>query len=447
MTHPLILNLVIRAQGSHAGGWRHSRAAATDVLRLDYYRDILRTAERGRFDTAFLTDTLAHPTDPGDALQWPLDPLILFAALAGLTEHIGLIATHSTTFNAPYNTARAYASLDHLTGGRAGWNVVTSSQDAAARNFGLDTIPEHDGRYLRAADYLEATFALWQSWLPEAVIGDKATGRLVDTGAIRRTAFESAHYRVAGPLNTPRSPQTVPLISQAGASGPGRDLAARYADLVYAYHAGLPDAKAYAADLRNRARGFGRDPDSLRFLPGLVPYIRSTEAEARELTEELFELDAPEAQVARASELVGVPFTHAELDRQVDWAAIEEARPRWGIPARVERLLAARAAGDAPQTLRDLVLRLDLRFQHKALVTTPEKAADYIAEGFTTQAFDGVSIIPPALPDELETFVEHVVPVLQARGLHKTDYAPGTLREKLGLPVPQRPPGTQSHYG
>lgn len=443
----LILNLVIRAQGSHAGGWRLSSAGARDVLDLDYYSAIVRTAERGFFDTAFLTDTLALSGDPGEALQWPLDPLVLMAALVGATEHLGLIVTHSTTFNSPYNTARYFASLDHLSKGRAGWNVVTTSQDASARNFGLDTIPEHDGRYVRAAEYIEAALALWHAWGPDAVIGDKASGLLVDPAAIRRVDFAGDYDKVRGPLNTPRSPQVVPLISQAGASGPGRDLAARYADVVYAHHGSIAEAKAYADDLRGRARAFGRDPSALRLLPGLVPYIRSTEAEARQLTESLFELDAPDAQTARASELLGVPFGRADLDRSVDWHAIAEARARWGNAAKVERLLATRDAADAPATLRDLVIRLDLRFQHKALVGTPEQAADYIAEGYETGAFDGISIIPPVLPDEIETFVDHVVPQLQARGIHKTAYAPGTLREKLGLPAAVRPNDGPRHYG
>lgn len=442
----LILNLVIRAQGSHAGGWRFSRTQARDALTLDYYRHIVATAERGLFDMAFVTDTVALSPDPVEALQWPLDPLVLMAALAGVTHDIGLIVTHSTTFNTPFNTARFFASLDHLSGGRAGWNVVTSSQDAAARNFGLAAIPEHDGRYAKAAEYLDAALALWQSWGPDAVVGDKAGGRLVDTAAIRRTDFDGEHFRVQGPLNTARSPQVVPLISQAGASGPGRDLAARYADIVYAYHASLTDAKAYADDLRARAVAQGRDPASLLLLPGIVPYIRSTEAEARKLTEELFALDAPDKQIMRASELLGVDIIPTALDRRIDWQAIEESRPRWGNIAKVERVLAAKDTPDAPETLRQLVMRLDLRFQHRALVGTPSRAADYIEEGYRSGAFDGASIIPPVLPEGIEDFVDQVVPILQSRGIHKRSYASGTLREKLRLPCRAHAAAGAPHY-
>lgn len=442
----LILNLVIRAQGSHAGGWRFTRTAPADVTSLGYYLSIARTAERGLFDTAFLTDTLSLSTDPVEALQWPLDPLVLMSAIAAGTSHLGLIVTHSTTFNAPFNTARMFASLDHLSQGRAGWNVVTSSSDLAAQNFGDDSILDHDERYRRAAEYLDATFALWHSWEPGAIRGDKATGTLVDTDAIHRVDVHSEHYRVKGPLNSPRSPQTVPLISQAGNSGPGRDLAARYADLVYSHHTGLPDAKAYADDVRARARGFGRDPDNLRFLPGVVPYVRSTEAEAKQLTTQLFELDAPEARIAKASDLLGVSLSSAQLDSPVPWDAIAARRSAWGKPAKVEQLLAEAGTAAAPASLRELVIRLDLRFQHRALIGTPEQVADYIEAGFSGRAFDGVSVIPPVLPEGIEDFVDHVVPILQQRGLHKTRYGEGTLRDRLHLPAPGTEQRGKSHY-
>ena len=302
----LLLNFVIRAHGSHAGGWRHTSAPASALTTLDYYRNLVKTAERGLFDLVFLTDTLSLSRDPVEALQWPLDPVLLMAALSAETSHIGLIATHSTTFNAPFNSARLFASLDHLSNGRAGWNVVTSTGDATAQNFGGQTITEHDARYRQAGEYLDAVLALWHSWEPDAIIDDKTGGTLVRQDGIRAVNIKGEHYAVRGPLNTPPGPQGVPLLSQAGSSEAGRDLAARYADIVYAFHTDLADAKAYRDDLRRRASQIGRDPDTLRLLPGIVPYVASTEAEAKELRRELFELDNPQAQIEKAGKLLGL---------------------------------------------------------------------------------------------------------------------------------------------
>lgn len=429
----LFLNFVIRAHGSHAGGWRYTNTHPTALTGIEYYLNLVKTAERGLFDTVFLTDTLSLSQDPIEALQWPLDPVVLMAALATHTSHIGLIATHSTTFNSPFNTARMFASLDHLSGGRAGWNVVTSTGDATAQNFGVDTIMEHDARYRQAAEYLDATISLWHSWDKNAVNGDKSTGGLINKNAVHDANFKGEYYAVRGPLNTPSSPQIVPILSQAGSSSSGRDLAARYGDIIYAFHSGLADSKAYRDDLRLRAKAYGRDPDSLRLLPGIVPYVGSTEHEAKELRNALFELDDPKGQIEKAGTLFGLELSVSDLDKPVNWQQIEQRQAHWGDTARVTKLLDAARVNKDKQTLRDLILGLDFRFQHKSLIGTPDQIADYIEQGYTTGAFDGVSIIPPVLPEGIDAFVDLVVPVLQKRGIHKTSYPDGPLRQRLGL--------------
>lgn len=431
MREHIHLNFVLRPHGSHPAAWREASASARDLLDIDYYRRLVQTAERGLFDTVFLTDTLAHSQLPSEALQWALDPVLAMTAVAGVTEHIGLIATHSTTFNAPFNTARAFASLDFISGGRAGWNVVTSTGDATARNFGESTLTEHDERYRRAADYLRAVIALWHGWAPDAVIDDKAAGRLVDPAKIRRVNYKGTDYATQGPLGLPRAPQTMPLISQAGASEAGRALGAEFADIIYAFHSDLDEARAYRADLHARARVLGRDPATLRLLPGIVPYVAETEAEALSKRRDLAALSAPSELLKLAASLFGIAFSEADLHRPLNMAQICEARGQWADPARAERALARPEA--ARGTLFDLLSLVDLRFQHKALTGTPEQIADYIEEGWRTGAFDGVSVIPASLPAGLDRFVDLVVPELQRRAIHKREYGSGPLRQRLGL--------------
>lgn len=270
------------------------------------------------------------------------------------------------------------------------------------------------------------------------MVGDKAAGRLVDRSKVYQVNFEGEHFRVRGPLHSPSSPQVVPLLSQAGTSEPGRDLAARYADLVYVYHTELGDARAYRADIRRRAAAFGRNPDHVKVLPGLIPYIGATRAEAQELVETLFDLDDPAGSLARFGEAVGIDFDRGDLGRAVPWDKIEGNRDRWAgrrpAAGAVAKIVAAYSGEDL--TLRALLSRGDLRFQHRALIGTAADIADYIVEGYETGAFDGVSIIPAELPGGLTAFVDQVVPLLQERGVYKTEYGAGTLRERFGSPAP-----------
>lgn len=428
----LLLNYVIRAQGANQAAWRHPDSSdVRESTTLDYYLEQARLAESGKFDTLFLTDILAQSSVADDALQWPLDPLMLMSALAGVTTSVGLIATHSTTFGTPFNTARQFASLDHLSAGRAGWNVVTSTLNTAAQNFGLAEIEEHDDRYARAAEYLDAAIQLWGAWDPDAVSADPRREELVRTAGISAINHAGAHYRVRGPLNSPRTPQSVPILAQAGESPAGRQLAGRYADLVYARHATLDEARAYRADLRRIARETGRDPDGLRVLPGLIPYVRSTEREARALYNELIELGRPEARLDEVAAALDVALDSADLATVVPPDLIVRAAQIWARNQIEQTLAQTTEPGRA--TWRDLVLAVTSRYQHRVIVGPPEKVADYLEEGFATEAFDGVSIVPAVVSRSLEDFVELVVPILQERGVTQRDYGPGTLRERLGL--------------
>lgn len=434
----LILNYVIRAQGSATAAWRHPSSRIEDVTDLGFYLAQAKLAESGKFDAVFLTDTLAQSATVDDALQWPLDPIVLLSAVAALTSDIGVIATHSTTFNDPYNTARAFASLDHVSGGRAGWNVVTSTLGAAARNFGREDVPEHDARYRRAAEYLAVVTQLWNAWLPGAVIGDAATGDLVDTDLIQAINYESSQFRVRGPLNTPTSPQVAPVIAQAGGSPAGRAFAAAYADIVYAQHNGHDDARTYREDLRARAVKAGRSADAVKLLPGLVPFVGASRAEAEKFRRELVELHDPTDTLVRLGEKIGADLSELDLSAKAP-----------------EHLLNAIAASDLGSsvdfsgnpTWREIGYRFDSRYTHKIVAGTPEDVADYIEVGYTSGAFDGVSIVPPVIPLGLEEFVDRVVPILQRRGVHKKEYSGGTLRERLGSTPPSfDTTNWQGHY-
>ncbi|GAA3224000.1 NtaA/DmoA family FMN-dependent monooxygenase [Oerskovia jenensis] len=430
----LVLNFVLRVQGSHGAGWRHRSSEIERVPTLDYYADLARTAERGVFDSLFLTDTLAASANPEDALQWPLDPVTILGAVAARTTHIGLIGTHSTTFNVPFNTARQFASLDHVSGGRAGWNVVTSSTDLAAPNYGLDVLPEHDERYRRAAEYLDVTIDLWNAWRADAVVADRAADRLVDTDGIRAVNHQGTYFSVRGPLNVPRSPQAVPLLAQAGSSESGRDLAARYADLVYVQQNDLDEAVRFRTDVRSRAAAYGRRPGAVVVAPGLIPFIGRSVREAQELQHELLDLHGTDRLLERVSTVIDRSLDGYALDGPFPVDLVSDARDTGQSKSLAYRIAEYTSTGT--YTLREVLAWVDSGSFHRTIVGTPEDVADGIQHWFERGALDGVSVIPPVLPRSFEQFVDEVVPILQRRGLTESSYGEGTLRDRLGLPAP-----------
>ncbi|MEV1320972.1 LLM class flavin-dependent oxidoreductase [Micromonospora arborensis] len=429
----LHLNAFLMGVGHHEAAWRLPESdpfAQTDVA---HFTRLARIAERGKLDSLFLADSPVLWNSIGRRPAGTLEPTVLLTALAGATSHIGLIATASTTYNEPFNLARRFASLDHISGGRAGWNIVTTAGVDAARNFNLDELPAHRDRYERAAEFLEVSLKLWDSWDDEAPLGDKDAGRWGDDDLLYPPRHVGRHFRVAGPLNVPRSPQGYPLLVQAGSSDDGKELAARYAEAVFTAQQTLAEAQEFYRDLKRRAAQFGRDPDTVKILPGIVPAVGATEAEARRLEEELDRLIKPEYARAQLATTLRVAPEDLDLDRELppdlpSEDEIEGAKSRYTLIvtlARRERL-----------TVRQLIGRLGGGRGHRTFAGTPEQVADAIEEWYRSGAADGFNIMPPVLPSGLETFVDHVVPILQRRGLFRTEYTGTTLRDHYGLPRP-----------
>ena len=435
MTAPrqLHLNAFLMSTGHHEASWRlqeSSGHAGTDVA---HFQRLAQTAERGKLDSIFFADS---PVLHGNVAQRPyggLEPTVLLAAIAAVTERIGIIATASTTYNEPYNLARRFASVDHISGGRAGWNVVTTAGDAAAKNFSLAGQPAHSQRYERAAEFLDVAKKLWDSWEDDAIVADKAAGVWADSSRVHPANHEGRHFQVEGALDVPRSAQGHPVIVQAGSSENGKDFAARYAEAVFTAHQTLADAQAFYSDLKQRTAAVGRDPESIKILPGIVPVIASTEEEALRLERELDELILPEHARKQLAGLLRVSPESLQLDAQLpddlpSEDEIEGAKSRYTLIvnlARRERL-----------TVRQLIGRLGGGRGHRTFSGTPEQVADAIEEWFQAGAADGFNIMPPVLPSGLETFVDQVVPILQDRGLFRREYSGRTLREHFGLAKP-----------
>lgn len=425
----LHLNLFIFACGHHRAAWRHSDSPVERLGDIRYYEDLARIAERGRFDAVFFAD--GHSNDNvGDGPRWFLEPLTMLAALARATERVGLISTVSSTFFTPFHAARMLASLDHISGGRIGWNVVTSMFDAEARNHGYDAMPSHEQRYARAEEFVDVALQLWDSWSDDALLRDRG-GAYARPEAVHPIHHQGPCFRVDGPLTVPRSPQGHPVLFQAGASGPGRDLAARRAEAIYAVAYDLPAAQAYYRDIKRRVREAGRS-DLVPIMPGLVTYVGSTEAEARARQRELDELLPTEASLRQLSGFVGQDCSQWELDAPVP--VLPPLEKFSGPQGRYGTIL--RIIETEKPTVRQLLGRLAAGGGHCTMIGTPEHIADQMAHWLHNEGADGFNLMPPALPGSLEDFVDHVVPVLQRRGLFRRDYQGSTLRDHLGLTRP-----------
>ncbi|MDH6108725.1 FMN-dependent oxidoreductase (nitrilotriacetate monooxygenase family) [Kitasatospora sp. MAP12-15] len=428
----LHLNLFLMGVGHHEAAWRHPRTNPADLADIRHFQRLAATAEAAAFDSVFLADGVEGPKPGTNAWVSHFEPFTLLAALAVSTERIGLIGTVSTGFTEPYNLARQFASLDHLSRGRAGWNIVTSAGDRAARNFNRTANQEHAARYRRAAEYLEVAQSLWDSWEDDALLLDRATGTLTAPDRLHEIDHWGEHFQVLGPLNIPRPPQGYPLLVQAGSSADGRGFAARFAEAVFTAQQTLAEGQSFYTDLKRRAVGFGRDPDHIKVLPGVVPVLGSTEAEAKELDQELDQLISPARAVGTLSTMLGVDLSEHPLDQPLPplppVTVINGAKSRFELV----RDLAERDR----LTLRQLIGRLGGGRGHQVVVGTPEQLADHIELWFTQGAADGFNVMPPILPDGLELFTEHVVPLLRERGLFRTEYEGATLREHYGLPRP-----------
>jgi len=436
MTRQLHLNLFIHGRGHHEAAWRHPASSPLALTDIRYYQDLAQRAEAALFDSIFLADQLALGEDVAQAPRTWLEPLAVLAALAVSTERIGLIATASTTYTEPFNLARQFGSLDHISNGRAGWNIVTSWLATAAGNFGDAGQLSHAERYARGEEFMEVVEALWDSWADDAVVDDRASGVYAGADRIRPVKHKGTYYQVAGPLNLPRCPQGRPVLVQAGSSDTGRRFAARHAEAVFTAHMEKATARAFYADLKTLVAAAGRSPNEVLILPGLSPMIGGTEAEARRLAREVDELADPEVGRKRLSgRFGGHDFSHLPLDRPLrpedfpDPGAVEAARSRTEVILSLVRR-------ESP-TLRQLLASLAGARGHFTATGTPEQIADLIEDWFVDGAADGFNIMPPLLPSMLDAFSAEVVPLLQRRGLFRAAYEGATLREHYGLPWPK----------
>jgi FMN-dependent oxidoreductase (nitrilotriacetate monooxygenase family) len=419
------LGVFVQTPGHHVAGWRHPEAVTDGWPNLPLMKHIAATAERGKFDMFFLGDGFAtgygeHPSTIGK-----FEPLTLLSALAMTTSRLGLAATASTTYAEPYHIARAFASLDHLSGGRAAWNVVTTAYAKSAAVFGRRH-PPHAERYVMAGEFVEACRILWDCWDDDAFIADKKAGLFVRPGSLHVPTFKGRYFAVEGGLNVPRPPQGHPVLIQAGSSGPGQALAARIADVVFTAQNDLGEALAFHRGLKALVTEFGRAADQVLVMPGVFPVIGRTRKEAQEIFAELNgDIDTAQAFTV-LSERLGADMSVYPLDEPVpELPESEHLKSRAALlaaMARRERL-----------TLRELYYRVAAARGHLLLVDSATGIADVLEAWFRAGAADGFNVMPPFFPGQFDAFVDGVVPILQERGLFRTEYAGTTLRDHLGL--------------
>jgi FMN-dependent oxidoreductase (nitrilotriacetate monooxygenase family) len=426
----LHLNAFLLPNGHHEAAWRHPGTDPHRATTLKHYVDIARTAERGKLDSLFLADSVALWGNVRYNSHTLFEPLTLLSALAGATEHIGLIATASTTYNEPYHLARKFASLDHLSGGRAGWNIVTSAGEDEARNFNRDARPSHTLRYERATEFVQVARKLWDSWDDDTAVIDKASGVYADTDRIHPIDHDGPHFQVRGPLNIPRPVQGHPLLVQAGSSETGKEYAARFAEAVFTAQQTFAEGKAFYDDVKGRLAKYGRSPEEIKILPGISPILGRTEAEAKEREAELNALITPAYGVRQLSTMLDHDLTPYPLDGPLpDVGTFTE-----GAQSRFE--LVTGLARRENLTIRQLIERLAGGRGHRVFAGTATQVADQLEHWFTEGAADGFNVMPPTLPGGLEDFVDLVVPELRRRGLFRTEYTATTLRGHYGLARP-----------
>ena len=421
------LGVFVLGTGNHIAGWRYP-GAADSFQDLGVIQEIARTAERGCFDLLFLGDGLKAGVNDHPSFTARFEPLTMLAALAATTTRLGLGATSSTTYGAPFTVARAFASLDHLSGGRAAWNAVTSSSADSGGNFGREH-PPHEQRYAIAEEFVDVVRDLWDCWDDGAIVADRATGRYIDPAKVRTLDHQGQYFSVRGPLNIGRCPQGQPVILQAGASEPGQRLAARTADVVFSVVQDMEESKRACAELKGRMPGFGRDPQTLKVLPGVMPVVGRTQAEAREILATLQSYVDDRNALSMLSNRLGQDMSRYDLDAPVPDLPLPDTSHGFA------RTMLSKARRDR-MTLRELYDLTAAARGHWVLCDSAEGIADTLEAWFTEGAADGFNILPPYFPGGFDSFVDLVVPELQRRGLFRREYEGVTLRDHLGLARP-----------
>ncbi len=428
------LGVSIRYLGYHAAGWRDPAMDADAASQFSHYVAVAQAAEAAKLDMVFLADGIGirvKDEPPGSfcrsAQNADLEPLTLLSGLAAVTRRIGLVATASTTYNEPFHIARKWASLDHISGGRAGWNIVTSWSQAEALNFNREEHMDYDTRYERAAEFVEVVTGLWDSWDADAFLHDKVSGVFFDPAKLHTLNHRGKHFQVKGPLDIKRTPQGRPILVQAGASSQGLDIAARHADVVYSAPQDLAAAQAYYADLKGRMAAYGRDPGALLIMPGVTLFIGRTAQEAR---------DKYDAMNARVDPLLGLSYLSAQLGDlsayDVDGPVPEPVNP--AVRSIAKSVLAVARRDNL--SIRQLYTRIAAGFATRVSIGTAAEIVDEMEAWLDGGAADGFNLCPPTLPFGLTDFVELVLPELRRRGLFRTEYEGPTLRENLGLRLP-----------
>jgi N-acetyl-S-(2-succino)cysteine monooxygenase len=415
--------------GSSLAAWRSPRTEPRRVRQLAYQAEVAQIAEAGKLDALFLADFLHFTPAAKYDVQERLDPIVTLAGLAGLTKHIGLIATASTTYGTPFTLARQFASLHHLSNGRAGWNIVTTMAPAAAANFGSREHPEHDARYDLADEFVDVVIKLWESWREDTIIADRKSGIYIDTSKVHPINHSGEHFTVRGPLNVPLSPEYGrPVLIQAGSSEAGMRLASTYAEIIFTTQYNLADAQAFSRGMKARARALGRNPDDVRILPGLAPVVGRTTKEAREMARETAELATPEAGFPLMTSIFGgLDLSSYDLDAPFPEITLPPNAPR----SRAELFINMARAEN--MTLRQVMQRIAVSSGHRLVYGTPDEIADDMIAWFEGEGADGFNVMAVELPSGLRDFVEHVVPRLQDRGVFRKEYGQGGLRENLGI--------------
>jgi alkanesulfonate monooxygenase len=426
--------------GHHVASWLHPDAQIDAGTNFRHYVELAQMSERAKFDLMFLADALAVRDGNLEALsRWPqymayFEPITLLAGIAGQTERIGLVATATTSYNEPYNVARKFASLDHISGGRAGWNVVTSANLSEAFNFGREAHFEHGERYDRALEFTEIVCGLWDSWDDDAFLRDRTTGRYFDPAKLHTLNHKGEHFSVRGPLNVARPPQGHPVIFQAGSSEVGRELAARTAEAVFTPQHSLEGAQAFYRDLKGRMAKYGRSPEHLKVMPGLNPIVGRTEQEAEEKHQYLQSLIHPEVGLELLSNaLAGFDLRPYDLDGPLP-DAVAAVTPK-GSTTSFHNVL--RWAREEKLTIRQLYQRFAGARGQRTVMGSPVQIVDQMEEWFVNRGVDGFLIQPSHLPGGLQEFIALVIPELRNRGLFRTEYEGPMLRDQLGLARPR----------
>ena len=425
------IGVFLSGSGGNMASWRHPNAVPDGAVNLGYYKGMTRTAEEAKLDFAFFGDGLyiSEKSHPNFLVRF--EPLTLLAALSMVTTHIGLAATLSTTYSDPYTVARQFSSIDHLSDGRVGWNIVTSPLEGSAANYSKPEHPQHDLRYRMAGEFVEITKGLWDSWEDDAFIRDKESGVFIDPSKMHRLDHKGEFYSVQGPLNISRSKQGSPVLIQAGSSEAGRGFAAKIADAIFTGQSTSSDAAGFYKDIKTRAEESGRDPRQVLILPGCSPVVGDTPEEAEAKYQEIANL----VVIDDALNYLGRYFN------DIDFSPYDLDEPfpdlgdfgRNGWESTTDRI--KQVAKEERLTLREMALRSTT--PRNEFIGTPTQVADSMQKWFENGAADGFMLVPSVLPQGFNDFVEHVLPILKERGLFRTEYEADTLRGNLGLPKPE----------